>query len=344
MHSLDRRGWLKNAVGFAAWPLMGCAAKEPQVPEPHRCIDVRPSHPIRQNYVIATPGNYCVREDFVQHWVHTLPHARMPFPGNPIIDIQASNVILDLREHRLFAEERLGLPRKAGISAYINDPLCQRLTIRNGTLEIQRGLPIQITQTVGLNSHMEGTRIVSDPKKNLVLANRSINTSNGDISFYKDTEYVLEDLTIVTKSQAVVLQGAKNTLRRCRIIGCDGVVQLFGPNVEVIDCEIVLGYHNPFGFVKWDESPVALWLEDAQNAVIRGNRFIINTDAGKAQGYAVALTNSANVRFEDNTINGVPVLYKCLDATSSAQEEATHRINKASSPWWLRHSGFTQPS
>lgn len=335
-----RRDWLKRVLGMSAWSLLGSGAVHAQTPGPGErllaghdqadgCIVVRPDHPIQQSFDIKAPGNYCVQENFVQRWVLTLPHGKMPFPSGRIIDVMASDVVLDLGKHKLSAEEVLGKTIKVGVHqvAEGHNLSYGRVLVRNGVIDIPRGLPIYLTQTGGFN--------LKGPRKEFLFYGKGIDLSDGAPDFYKDTEYILEDLTIVTKSHAVILQGAKNILRRCRIIGCDGVVQLFGPNVQLIDCEIVLGYHNPFNFSSWKELPVALWLEDADNAVLSGNRFVINTEQGRNLGYAVALKNSTNVRFQNNTVNGVPALYKSMDDSSTASETGTEHITRPTWPWWL---------
>lgn len=135
----------------------------------------------------------------------------------------------------------------------------------------------------------------------------------------------------------MLLQGRRNVIRRCRIIGCDSAVQSFGPDCIIEDCEIVLQYGNEFGFSKWDVDPVALRLEDARGAVIRNNRFIINSARGREAGYAVALHNCQDVQLSGNTVEGVRRLYQA-DERSSATEEGTQVEPEGRfrlRPWWL---------
>jgi len=305
----------------------------------NKCIDVRPNHPIRMNFEIAKSGCYVLQEDFCQRWVYTLPHSKQPFPAANLIDIQCNDVVLDLNGHLLSKPGSVSNnSNAAGVTAYINcDPVFRRITVKNGRISVVRGTPVSIFQQAGdsvlLHKPQEGWRKLWFP-----VAGSYLITPSGALDLYVDTDYVLEDLTLSTKSHAVLLQGRRNVIRRCRIVGCDSVVQSFGPDCLIEDCEIVLQYGNEFGFSNWSAEPVALRLEDAKGAVIRNNRFIINTAAGKDAGYVVALHNCQDVQFIGNTVEGVGRLYQA-DERSSVTETDTHieaRGHPRLFPWWTR--------
>lgn len=143
----------------------------------------------------------------------------------------------------------------------------------------------------------------------------SIADYRGNISEYANTEYVLENLTLESDNIAIIMQGKKNTIRHCKIIGGNGTVNLYGPNLIFEDNEIILNAKEP---QKAGEEPaVALYLEDAADSVVRNNRIVIKGHASKAD--AIVLKNSSNVVLEGNTVTGTKEVYKSLDERSSVK-------------------------
>ncbi len=146
----------------------------------------------------------------------------------------------------------------------------------------------------------------------------SIADSRGDLSQYRDTEYVLENLTLESDNIVIIMQGKKNIIRHCKIIGGNGTVNLYGPNMTFEDNEIILNAKDPQK--EGDEPAVALYLEDAQDSVIRNNRITIKGRAAKTD--AIVVKNSANVLIEGNTITGSKEVYRLLDEISSVKATA----------------------
>lgn len=128
---------------------------------------------------------------------------------------------------------------------------------------------------------------------------------------YVATRFVLEDLTLEASEIAVVMQGRNNVIRRCKIIGGNSTLNLYGPGLVFEDNEIVMNA-KPEG-----EVPVALYLEDADGAVVRNNRITIRGLVPDAQ--AIALKNSSDVTLQNNSVNGQGQPYKLLDQQSSVR-------------------------
>jgi len=153
-----------------------------------------------------------------------------------------------------------------------------------------------------------------DDGKNVQFGrNFSIASSQGDLTKYRPTEFVLENLTLEGDNHVIIMQGMKNIIRRCKIIGGNGTVNVFGPQLIFEDNEIIL--HAKDKTSDSDDAPVALYLEDSADSVVRNNRIVIK---GRASGSeAIVLKNSPNVTLSGNTISGAEAVYKLLDENSS---------------------------
>ena len=115
------------------------------------------------------------------------------------------------------------------------------------------------------------------------------------------------------------MQGKRNIIRNCTIIGGNGTVNVYGPNLLFESNTIILNAKIPKN--PDDEQPVALYLEDAADSVVRNNKIIIKgSDALNPN--AIVLANSSNVLLEHNTIRGTKSVYKLLDQRSSVKEHA----------------------
>ncbi len=65
------------------------------------------------------------------------------------------------------------------------------------------------------------------------------------------------------------------------------------------------------------EAAVALYLEDADDSVVRNNRITIRGRVAGAE--AIVLKNSSGVVLQNNTVNGGAQTYKLLDQQSSVR-------------------------
>ena len=110
---------------------------------------------------------------------------------------------------------------------------------------MEKGIPVSLFQQAG-ESVFPHSKEQRWQERSFPAAGNTFIVPNGALDLYIDTDYVLQDLTLSSKSHAVLLQGRRNVIRRCRIIGCDSVVQSFGPDCVIEDCEIVLQYGNEF--------------------------------------------------------------------------------------------------
>ncbi len=111
------------------------------------------------------------------------------------------------------------------------------------------------------------------------------------------------------------MQGMKNIIRNCKIIGGNGTVNLYGPNLLFENNEIILTAKEAKD--ESNESPVALYLEDAAGSVVRNNHIVIKGHVAHVD--AITLKNSPNVELEGNTITGTGNIYRLLDEHSSVK-------------------------
>lgn len=248
---------------------------------------------------VENSGAYCATADIIQSVPLTgflLPH--QPVPRSPLLNIAQSNVSIDLAGHTFRAKQPSGRGLWLNGSGEI---WIQNARVFNGTIRTEKNPAVFMVYAWNNRS---------ERFKNTSLANSVAIADN--INDYKNTSFVLEDLLIEASDIAVVMQGKKNIIRRCKIIGGNSTVNLYGPGLIFEDNEIILNASE----TKADgEAPVALYLEDADGSIVRNNRFTIR---GRAAGSeAIVIKKSANVIVQGNSVNGEAQRFKLLDHASS---------------------------
>jgi hypothetical protein len=247
----------------------------------------------------SAPGNYCLAADLKQTETPAmlrLPH--QPGPVDPLLTIASANVAVDLGQHALFGK------RSSGLGLWLNGGRDMRYfpaDVRNGTIRTEEQPAVFMVYAWNRRNKRFSENSAA---AGLAVAN--------SIDEYVTTRFVLEDLTLEASKIAVILQGRNNVIRRCKIIGGNGAVNLHGPDLVFEDNEIVMNAREPKAN---DEAPVALYLEDSSNSVVRNNRIIIRGRVVGAE--AIVLKNSSNVTLQNNSVNGGPQTHKLLDQRSS---------------------------
>ena len=260
---------------------------------------VRLSHRDGWSVAIVEPGRYCVAQNLYQSWpaIH-IPH--QPVPRDPLITINSSNVTVDLAERKLVNRTPIG--KGVWVSSSSRSPF-RKIRISNGSI---------------ITSTRPSVIMINDWNSDNRRFGRGyfIASSHGDLTQYRPTEYVLENLTLEAENHVIIMQGMKNVIRNCRIIGGNGTVNLYGPNLLFEKNEIILRVKNRGALGA--EPPVALYLEDAANSIVRNNRIVIS--GRSAQAEAIVLKNSPNVLLEGNTIKGAKHVYQLLDERSTVMD------------------------
>jgi len=251
--------------------------------------------------LVSQPGNYCFAQDLHQSWpLFRLPH--QPVPMGPLLNINSNNVIIDLKNHKLTARG----PEDRGEGVWHGSTYSRpspRITIKNGFIATSTLPTVFLTYRWNNENHRFGDR------------QYKIALSNGDLSQYRPTEFILENLTLEADNHVIVMQGMNNIIRNCKIVGGNGTVNIYGPNLIFENNEIILKAKDTAAAN--GEAPVALYLEDSADSVVRNNHITVKGNAANVS--AVALKNSPNVILTGNTVSGTKDLYKLLDADSTVK-------------------------
>jgi hypothetical protein len=265
---------------------------------PPGCISLSdPDH--GWNVQVRAPGTYCLATDLK----HTAPPPMLRLPHQPIptgamLQVVAPNVSVDLLQHTLRGKTTNA--RGIWANRYISGS-SDFTRISNGTISTNK----QPAVFMGDGWNDRNTRFHAHYNSTPLAVVDTLDD-------YRNTGYVLEDLTLQASEVVVILQGRNNTIRRCKIIGGNGTVNLYGPGLVFEDNDIILDATEVGAN---GEAPVALYLEDADGSIVRHNRFTLR--GRKADAEAIVLKNSANVTVQGNTVNGGRQTWKLLDQASS---------------------------
>jgi hypothetical protein len=253
---------------------------------------------------ICNSGIFCIGSTLKQ----TFPLIRLTHqavPMSPLISIFSSNVTVDLMNRYLSAQT----PTGQGVVAEDTSRMPRHtIEIRSGTIRTASQPTIFMVNSWNSNNVRFGS------------GRFAIAESAGDLTQYKPTEFVLENLTLTAENHVIIMQGMNNIIRHCKIIGGNGTVNVFGPNLIFEDNEIIL--HARAQAEASDQAPAALYLEDAAGSVVRNNRITIKGNTSGSQ--AIVLKNSPNVTLQGNTISGTDSLYNLLDEQSSVMATDNH--------------------
>jgi hypothetical protein len=179
--------------------------------------------------------------------------------------------------------------------------------IRNGTIDLRGGYGVSLTSDVVY----EIDKLVKADKLNRYTQLNLAGAAHQAADRYELSDYVLENLTIKTSGEGIILVGKNSIVRNCKIDAGNGSVQIYGPGAQVINNQIILNSANQ-GPNKFGRPPVALILHDAEGAVVSGNTITVKGKEKSAQ--AILLKRSPNVRIENNKINGVAEAFAIDDS------------------------------
>jgi hypothetical protein len=261
------------------------------------CSEVRPKFGPYQQAVIKEPGLHCVSVDFWQQRLADFAGHTGPTSDSNLISIIANDVTIEMSNHTIHSD---------GNS---NGIVAQRIE------QNDRSIPINIVIKNGvLDLRGAGTGVA-------ILDQWSMNNINDqapkNISGFRKSGIVLENLLIKTDNVGIKLEGDGNIIRNCIIeSGGNSAVMLAGPNGKIINNIITLTepmppangesgllsqFDNLSDFRKNQRAAIAL--HRATNTVISGNRIQVK---GTSRTYHnIYLTDaSVSVHISDNTIVG----------------------------------------
>ncbi|PHV04081.1 hypothetical protein CSQ96_27600 [Janthinobacterium sp. BJB412] len=289
------------------------------------CIGIRPEFGPYQEAEIETSGLYCAEVDFWQRRLSDGAGHHGPAPYRHLLEVAASDVILDLARHTLHSDGD-----SSGIVAWRERkegrPMPQNITIRNGVIDI-RGL---------------GTAVSFIDRWPM---NEIDKPAPEDFPGFKKTTIILENLLIKTDNVGIMLEGDGNIIRNC-IIESDGdsAIMMAGRNGQIFNNRIILT--EPFRptwlsresyldqltklheFRKIPRAAIAL--HRATGTVIRGNRIEVK---GKSETrHNIYLTDtSIGVQIEGNTFIGTDAPVTLMNGSTANLKNNTYEQRL---PWW----------
>jgi hypothetical protein len=300
--------------------------------------------------LVNKPGNYCLVRDLkIDGSYNPLVWEGVKYHSDDLVAlvIAANDVAVNLggKTIRSDAQEVL-----AGVqSALVNtgestqlgdgpagyrkiswDAAYRNITIRNGTININRGsLGLMFPGSGNYYGKLiDGFPVLFWPANTRAREcdDFSIDILPPAASEYPIRHISLDTLKIHSPNCGVVVQGASTVLRNS-VIETESLVGIwsFGPNAVIENNTIIV--HATASDSTYPASPhhAAIRLHQADGTIVRNNRIVMRTglfsrDKGAA---AIDLLDSKNVVIENNTIEGFSELLRKDSASSSAQKNNT---------------------
>ena len=252
-------------------------------------------------------GHYCLMEDLVQGNVLDLIDGRnRGSPGKEgfVGVLDARDVDIDLQSHLATSSP---FANTAGINIR---PSARQVTIRNGTIRTPG--PFGIGAWVVNHKPTIYASFAEEDRP----PTYSVDSVKYAWDYQPPTHHILDKLTIQSGGRGVVLAGDSNTLRNSTVeVDSAVAAYIYGPNAVIEGNTFIV--HTPADQYIPATSAI-LKLRDADNAVIRNNRFVFkgglfSQDRAEA---AINLLASRNVTIENNTVEGVKVLVRKDETTT----------------------------
>jgi len=272
---------------------------------------------------IRKSGKNCVVHDFIQRQRYHAHDSDRGSQGNPgyegVLSFHENNNIdLDLRGHIISGapfEDVAGFVAASGKSD---------LRVHNGNIKTPGLNSIGVFMSKSFRYPPSGLPKYLPPEDmpHMLSAEydpvRKAFTFSSPWDYQPSTRYTAENLHIQSGGRGIIMSGADNVVRN-NVIEVDGkvAVYLYGPR------PIIEG--NTF-IVKLSDKdkatlPAALKLRDADGAIIRNNRFIVQSSGfriNKAEA-AINLLSSSNVLIENNIIENTSTLLRKDDVSSATE-------------------------
>lgn len=245
---------------------------------------------------------------------------------------KTGNISLDLRDHIIS-----GRPFKNMIGIRNSYSNISHIKIFNGQIETPGELSVSILMAPHKGSDYFNRATISEDKQ-IMLRGRLLYTPSReekqeDIqakrpvrdTIYEETawdyrpvtHYTVDNLQITSGGRGVVFSGAENALRNSTVeVESQVAMVSYGPKVLIENNTFIV--HMGKDYYTAPATSAIVKLRDADEAVIRNNRFIVKGWNGKSPA-AINLINSKNVTIEGNTVEGAEILVR-TDADSSVRE------------------------
>jgi len=308
--------WLLGSVFNHAQASGDCHEIRKMPPETMNSTMARAMH-LTMAGPIRSPGKYCLVEDIESLQLSGIGGENKGY-GEPILDLGASNVDVDLQGHSLSANTS----DMRGVHLFPlegDDRLTAHVSIRNGTVTSRTGDAINFASFEGSLLSDFLTMLHGDTQSAKAAFN---DMQSITLDEYALTEYVIENVKVRantggrSNTSSVVgigMRGRRNVIRNSTIEVTDGhvAIYLFGPG-NVIENNTII-FHGQSAF----ESAAAIKLHQADGTIIRNNDIVIETPPmGKVPAAAIALVNSKGVVIENNRLRGIKAMVKAWDDKS----------------------------
>jgi len=301
--------------------------------------------PIRQS------GNYCLPADVTAY--------RSDGGNNAgIIEVQTSNVTIDLQNHRLNVKSR-GQPA----FTQTGKPIVTHITVRNGVLKSfgMEGMRFAGVDYLSFNQVMKLIDFLRVPRKECesdgcIRTKVKLDELNNKLAKIRNnfplTEHIIDNIKVSAEDIGVGISGGGNIIRNSVIMigennvnwgkktpqevfeedgrggqpkswgGGSASIYLFGPN-QLIENNIIIFK----GKTRTSSSSAApIKIHAADGTIIRNNTIIIESSGEDIPQTAISIFDSKNVVIENNKIFGTKSVYKIWDEEdkgSSVKESGT---------------------
>lgn len=270
---------------------------------------------------LENAGTYCLSQDIFVKWNYSWIEGRYQFSSNNVIEINTSDLILNLHGYEIWNDGYLQAVISSGGKEQESKAshLTESVGIRNGSITVRTSGDGIVLVGLGGDHTLDTASDLYDvwisrngDSKNESARRDSIELAETSMKRrlrepaprsaedYPARHITIENLKIKIKGggRAIVRQGA-GTIIRNNVIEVEGGTAIWsaGPNAVIEgNTIIVTGRKNVVS------ADAAIRLKHGGGAVIRNNRFIIKSGANKR---LISVFDSGEFRFENNKVGGL---------------------------------------
>lgn len=339
-------GWLRVLLvpAFALLCMVaiaGCASAGPPVAQeaPAGCKPVKYlGNFIEIKVLVEGEGRQCLVQDLVQRSAISVSEGFRE-RGQPSVVVEffrAHDTDLDLQQHLVSLhpfKNGTGISmNESGVSISRAGALPHHLSVRNG--EVRTPGPLGVGVYLGFHKdfalttdlyaraydplpedqHPMSDQRPFDPDKKIGFIN--------PWNYRPETHFLVDHLHIQSGGRGVIMVGAHNVLRNSVIeVDSDTAAYLYGPG-SIVEGNTFIVHLDP---AHPSTLPAALKLRDADGAVIRNNRFIVEAGNGKMAEAAINLLASKHVVLEGNRIENTRQLVRADAQSTTVGPDASNR-------------------
>jgi hypothetical protein len=292
------------------------------------CREISKANQRHANWTVSIneSGSSCLRSDLKIEDEFDIHAGSIKPNGSPPLDVNASNVSVDLQQHILLSKSAYA----QGIVVYSQN----NIVLRNGSVQSKGRVSHGVRHDPSGSSYMQTNS--NDSSKTC----RVVYPPCEDISYlyainklppkYQDANITIDNMNIFATYRGVMLADNHNTIRNSTIEVDDNTAIYLMGQYPVIENNTIIIHSNKNNNTEYQKKwniqikDGAIKLRDAQGGIIRNNRIIYRGGlfGGKAP-VAINLLDSKDVVIEGNTIEGFESLVRENGDTSYTQNNNT---------------------